>query len=348
MGTWGAGPFENDAAMDWVSDLADCDDGTPIANVLKELLECTPDDRESDLCCAAIAAAATVSAEYYRSLSSGIVVTSYDDAGNVVKEDEEPPVEDRVVMPEEVIKYLEREPNFPMNLQAAAVHSVKAIQDNSELRDLWMESEDSFEQWIASLEDMLEWLPRVPDYKIEEAKKWVTPMVTLATGFQPTFKNLEKDTERFLKECKPISRSEYQSYGMKAYEDAFDMLFQVYWDNKAWPPLVKCIKGDFDYRTGHNRYLDELTVRLLEAREFEHLFTIWDKVLKQQSAYYRSCRRDRKKWPDEVPEDRVVASRGWLTLTLSKLMQISRIAKDEQWLEEYREIYSRVDAGKNP
>ena len=30
MGTWGAAPFENDGALDWLLDLADAEDTSPI------------------------------------------------------------------------------------------------------------------------------------------------------------------------------------------------------------------------------------------------------------------------------------------------------------------------------
>lgn len=345
MGTWGWKPFENDAAMDWVAQLVDCDDATPLADSLRALLECDPRDRETDLCCEAIASAKILQQQYHQRINKNVIVTSYDKDGN--------PVSERSVvlespLPEEADAFLARLPHSPTNLMAAAVYAIEAIRDQSQLRELWADSEEGLDPWTESLNDMLEFLPNAPPYKVADAKTWITPKVTLASGFQPKFKDLEKDVERFVKDCSPISRCEYEAYGMKAYDDALDMMFDVYWQNKVWPPLVKMVTRGYDHRWGHNRYVEKLSELLLDAKEFEHLTVIWTKILKQQSAYYRSRRRDQKKFPDDVHEDRIIAIRGWLTVTLSELMRICRMQNDDARLSEYQEMDQRLKDGKNP
>ena len=73
-----------------VAELSGYDDATPIADALRELLECDPEDREADLCCTALAAAGIVSKQYYRRISSGVVITSYDESGNPIDEERTP------------------------------------------------------------------------------------------------------------------------------------------------------------------------------------------------------------------------------------------------------------------
>lgn len=348
MGTWGTGAFENDCASDWVAQLSGYNDSTPIVETLGDFLELTAEARDAEACCTVIAAAAIVAAQYHRKICLHTNVKSYDESGTALDTSDETPSPDIPLLPQEAAEYLTRVQAFPKNLQAAATLSVIVIRDESELRELWTDSTEDLQLWTESLDEILQWLPRAADYKITEAKKWVSPKVTLASGFQPKFKSLEKDTEQFLKQCQPIARNEYESYGMKAYDDALSMLFDVYWQNKIWQPLVTYIKSQFDYRFGHNRLFESLSAQLLNAGEFEHLFVIWEKALKQQAAHYRALRRDKKKWPDSVHEESILLARGYLTVTLANLISISRIADDPKRMDDYEAIYERVDSGKNP
>ncbi len=72
MGAWGLGPFENDAALDCVGDLADADPGAIVSGLLGAMREVTDsgehiENPEAD---AAVAAAVLVAARLGAELSS--------------------------------------------------------------------------------------------------------------------------------------------------------------------------------------------------------------------------------------------------------------------------------------
>lgn len=56
MGVWGTGAFENDAACDWSSDLADASDLTYVTDTLSSAQEVDDDELDVELGCAAVAA----------------------------------------------------------------------------------------------------------------------------------------------------------------------------------------------------------------------------------------------------------------------------------------------------
>ncbi|MCI4066078.1 DUF4259 domain-containing protein [Micromonospora sp. R77] len=65
MGTWGNGPFDNDTAADWCSDLDDADVAKRPAMVREALNRAAGEDGylDADIACEAIAAAAIVAAQ---------------------------------------------------------------------------------------------------------------------------------------------------------------------------------------------------------------------------------------------------------------------------------------------
>lgn len=127
MSTWGPGSFENDNALDWVAELADSDDDNPIIGALNNVIDQTDESPEAPDCAEAIAAAETVAAWMGE------------------------PHED---CPEEVEAWVEGRPAPPATMISQARYVSEAVLENSELKDLWKESEE-FEQWQTSVNDLL-------------------------------------------------------------------------------------------------------------------------------------------------------------------------------------------------
>ncbi len=126
MGAWGYGAFENDDASDWIYELEDDSDGHVLIRALdvagKDYLE-APEGAVT------IAAAEVVAAAQGRS-AGGLP----DEATAWVKANRS------IVRPE---------------YRAAALVAVdRVLSDGSELRDLWSDSEDGGDKWIAALEDL--------------------------------------------------------------------------------------------------------------------------------------------------------------------------------------------------
>lgn len=126
MGAWGTGSFENDDAMDWVSDLASAQDTTPLREAFTQVIQC---DGYLELpeASAAIAAAEVVSTLQGRPADN---------------------------LPGSVREYANRidEP-LTLELIELAHRAIERVKSNSELQELWDES-DSAPKWRASVADL--------------------------------------------------------------------------------------------------------------------------------------------------------------------------------------------------
>jgi hypothetical protein len=126
MGAWGASPFENDNASDWVWELADAK-GT---SVLSDALEAVASEDEIfEGCEEAIAAAEVVAALRGKPLEE---------------------------LPEEVNAFVKehgKEPP-PAKLVKQAITAVERIGKASDLKERWDESGDA-KEWQSTLKDLL-------------------------------------------------------------------------------------------------------------------------------------------------------------------------------------------------
>lgn len=126
MGAWGHGPFENDDASDWVVGLDGAADWRPLETALEAVALDDATYLDSPECCVALAAA-----EVLAILRAGMTESL-------------PPVVEEWVDCREA-------PPGPLVDRARAV--VAAVKRQSELRDLWEESE-SFDAWLRTVEDL--------------------------------------------------------------------------------------------------------------------------------------------------------------------------------------------------
>lgn len=126
MGAWGPGAFENDDALDWVHELEATDDLASVREALVAVVDST-NYLDASICAVAIAAAEVVAALRKR------------------------PLDD---LPEEaVVAVAGRRGQFPGDLSRLAIQAVDVIMGDSELKDLWSESEDA-EAWEAGVLDL--------------------------------------------------------------------------------------------------------------------------------------------------------------------------------------------------
>ena len=126
MGAWGHGAFENDDASDWLYELEDDADG----RLLMEALDVSGEEYlEAPEGAVAIAAAEVVVAAQGRSAAG---------------------------LPDEARAWVEAHRDIVLpECRAAALAAVdRVLKDGSELRDLWSDSEEGGDEWIAALEDL--------------------------------------------------------------------------------------------------------------------------------------------------------------------------------------------------
>lgn len=127
MGAWDIGPFDNDDASDWLFELEDSRDTSAIADALSAIIDLGEDYAEAPECSNAIAAAEVIAA-----LRSHPAAKLPDTVQAWVEENQELEVSDLVPTAQTV---------------------VQRIRTESELKELWDESDDAG-KWYATLDDL--------------------------------------------------------------------------------------------------------------------------------------------------------------------------------------------------
>lgn len=128
MGAWGIGNFENDTALDWVGALQDADDPAAFIAVTLQRVVAETDYLDADASCEALAAAEVVAARL------------------------DTPAAD---FPDELRSWLGESTRFEStSLVEEANNAVLRITTDSELKDLWEESED-LDEWQALQQNLL-------------------------------------------------------------------------------------------------------------------------------------------------------------------------------------------------
>jgi hypothetical protein len=130
MGTWSIKPFENDTALDWLQTLAESNDDTALKAPLEKILQ-KREKTDADDCQEAIAAAAVIYA------------ACHDPIRRLPEEAKRWVTNHGYIATETVIR--------------SAISSLKIIMNNSELRDLWKDS-DSFLKWEKETEKLMDGL----------------------------------------------------------------------------------------------------------------------------------------------------------------------------------------------
>ena len=126
MGSWGFGSFENDDAADWAADLAEMGEAALIDEAFERVLVAASDFIEAPDASCALAAAEVVAALHGKPASD---------------------------LPEEIRTWIEGKPSIQREVVQKARKAVAAIKKESELRDLWEES-DGLEDWQPIVDDL--------------------------------------------------------------------------------------------------------------------------------------------------------------------------------------------------
>lgn len=130
MGTWSVDPFGNDDAADWAYELEEAEDIEPIQAAIEAVLEAGDEYLEAPDAAIAIAAIDVLGRLMGRAGESSTYTEAIDTW-----------VEKVDIVPEEEVLY--------QALQALD----RIVAENSELRELWEESDD-FEAWNASMQSL--------------------------------------------------------------------------------------------------------------------------------------------------------------------------------------------------
>lgn len=127
MGAWDIGPFDNDDACDWLYDLERSEDVSLLSNTLEGVTEIGEEYLEAPECCTAIAAAEILAA--MRGKPAG-------------------------TLPENAREWIKKNQAREVGeLLPLALSALARIRSNSELKELWEESDEA-ERWVQTVDDL--------------------------------------------------------------------------------------------------------------------------------------------------------------------------------------------------
>lgn len=138
MGAWGKGNFENDSALDWVYELTETDNLSLVVSTIKQVVQ----SQKPSIIKKVFKTKPSVIEEPIGSetLAAAEVVAAIN--GN--------PCAD---FPEELGNWVHQHQALEKNLNELAREAINLVKRNSELRELWEES-DEYSEWIKVLEGL--------------------------------------------------------------------------------------------------------------------------------------------------------------------------------------------------
>ena len=128
MGAWDIGFFDNDEALDWVYELEKVDDFSILEEAFETVIDQKGDTPDASDCTIGLCAAE-------------VVASLLDNPASDV--------------PDEVLEWIEDKPEPSSELIKIAVRAIKVILDDSELKELWLET-DEYQDWVDNVKTLIE------------------------------------------------------------------------------------------------------------------------------------------------------------------------------------------------
>jgi hypothetical protein len=128
MGAWDIGSFDNDEALDWVYELEKANDFSILEKSFETVIDQEGDSPDASDCTIALCAAE-------------VVASLLDNPASDV--------------PDEVLEWIEDKPEPSSELIKIAVKAIKVILDDSELKELWLET-DEYQDWVDNVKTLIE------------------------------------------------------------------------------------------------------------------------------------------------------------------------------------------------
>ncbi len=128
MGAWDIGFFDNDEALDWVYELEKANDFSILEHAFETVIDQKGDTPDASDCTIALCAAE-------------VVASLLDNPASEV--------------PDEVLEWIEDKPEPSSELIKIAVKAIKVILDDSELKELWLET-DEYQDWVDNVKILIE------------------------------------------------------------------------------------------------------------------------------------------------------------------------------------------------
>lgn len=163
-------------------------------------------------------------------------------------------------------------------------------------------------------------------------------------SFTPSFKDLHKDIERYLKSEGKIEKNEHGQEVFHGYPAALSLMFQLYMDEEALVPLIAEFRK-WNWEWGYNDFLLTLTARLAETKNWLGLKELWAAVIAKRRTNYNITRKLQKSHAQEIPESLLQKTRELLLESLQRFEAYAAQLGQESDIAEYLEMMERVQKG---
>ncbi|HET7143329.1 MAG TPA: hypothetical protein VFI68_04835 [Anaerolineales bacterium] len=163
-------------------------------------------------------------------------------------------------------------------------------------------------------------------------------------SFTPSFKDMQKDIERYLKSEGKVEKNEHGQEVYREYPAALSLMFRLYMDEEAFVPLVTDFRK-WNWEWSYNDYLLTLTARLQKTKNWPCLKHLWTAVIAKRKTNYNITRKFRKSLPEKIPESTLQKTRGLLLESLKRFEAYAAELGQESDITEYLDMMARVQKG---
>ena len=162
--------------------------------------------------------------------------------------------------------------------------------------------------------------------------------------FTPSFKDVQKDIERYLKSEGKYEKNEHGQEVYRGYPAALSLIFQLYMNEEAFVPLVAELRK-WNWEWSYNDFLLTLTAALKKTKNWPCLKELWAAVIAKRKTNYNITRKLQKSHPEKIPESLLQKTRELLLESLIRFEASAAELGQESDIAEYLDMIERVQKG---
>ena len=171
----------------------------------------------------------------------------------------------------------------------------------------------------------------------------ITNHLRMANEFHPSFKDFQKDIERYIISIGKYEKTKDGMMIFRGYFDALQMIFRRYLEHGAFDPLVAHFRS-WNWEVGYNDYLLELTTALVARRDWPRLQRLWDGVIARRRKFYNEVWKIEKDDPGTLPSKTLVDSEESLMETLGRVKAFADDLGQPGDADKYTKMMGRVQS----
>jgi hypothetical protein len=160
----------------------------------------------------------------------------------------------------------------------------------------------------------------------------------MASSFKPSFQNLDKDVERFLVSQGKFKKLKNGMIEFHGYYKVQEFFFRVYLENKAYDRY-------WNWEVGDNKFLVELTEKLIEAEDWPRLKKLWGSVMSKRRKLYNQMNDIMREDQGKIPLKDFNNAKGLLLTTLNRLLTMAERYGASEEIAIYSKMVERVRKG---